>query len=87
VSKDSDYVTPFSISTDVRLLANDVPTHDTGKYKISLVPTSPDGSLRFHLGEEIKIRWQGPYQHSRKDWIGIYRVRFSFLALDARTHF
>jgi hypothetical protein len=39
------------------------------------VPTSPDGRLRFHLGEPIKVKWEAPLSHSRRDWIGIYRVR------------
>ncbi|OAX37248.1 hypothetical protein K503DRAFT_245503 [Rhizopogon vinicolor AM-OR11-026] len=30
--------------------------------------------MRFHLGETIKVNWQAPVRHSRRDWIGIYRV-------------
>jgi hypothetical protein len=29
---------------------------------------------RFHIGEPIEIAWQAPKTHSRKDWIGIYRL-------------
>lgn len=80
VSKVSDSVTSLTLR-DTRRLANDLSSYETGKYKISLVPTSPDGCLRFHLGEEIKVRWQGPYQHSRRDWIGIYRVLYPSITL------
>ncbi|KAI0331371.1 phosphatidylethanolamine N-methyltransferase [Cubamyces sp. BRFM 1775] len=54
-------------------VANDLSSYDTNKYKISIVP-SADGSYRFHLGEPIRVRWRAPLHHSRKDWIGIYRV-------------
>jgi phosphatidylethanolamine N-methyltransferase len=34
-----------------------------------------DGSLRFYLGEPIRLKWEAPHTHSRRDWVGIYRVR------------
>ncbi|KAI0750354.1 phosphatidylethanolamine N-methyltransferase [Irpex lacteus] len=55
-------------------VSSDLSRYDTSKYAISVVPTNPDGTLRFHLGEPIKLKWQAPLHHSRKDWIGIYRV-------------
>lgn len=39
-----------------------------------MIATSASGSLRFHVGEQIKVSWQAPYLHSRRDWIGIYKV-------------
>ncbi|OSD06666.1 phosphatidylethanolamine N-methyltransferase [Trametes coccinea BRFM310] len=54
-------------------VANDLSSYDTAKYKVSIVP-SADGTYRFHLGEPIRVRWRAPLHHSRKDWIGIYRV-------------
>ncbi|KAA1474122.1 hypothetical protein DENSPDRAFT_781124 [Dentipellis sp. KUC8613] len=55
-------------------VANDLSSYDTDKYKVSLVPNRADGLLRFHLGEQIRVKWQAPLYHSRRDWIGIYRV-------------
>ncbi|KAJ8519288.1 hypothetical protein ONZ45_g3737 [Pleurotus djamor] len=55
-------------------VAGDISAYDTSKYKLSIIPSSSDGSLRFYLGEPIKVRWQAPSMHSRRDWIGIYRV-------------
>ncbi|EPQ55966.1 hypothetical protein GLOTRDRAFT_76181 [Gloeophyllum trabeum ATCC 11539] len=55
-------------------IANDLSSYDTKKYTLSIVPTDPSGALRFHVGEPIRVRWQAPYNHSRRDWIGIYRV-------------
>jgi phosphatidylethanolamine N-methyltransferase len=60
---------------------------DRSKYTISLIPpvssissdppkldlTSPS-PLRYRLGTPIHIKWAAPAGHSRKDWIGIYRV-------------
>lgn len=48
--------------------------YDTSKYDISILPSSSDGSLRFYMGEPIRVKWRAPQNHSRKDWIGIYRV-------------
>lgn len=56
-------------------VANDLSLFDVGKYHLSVVPTNPDGELRFHIGEPITIAWRSPLEHSRRDWIGIYRVR------------
>ncbi|OJT11321.1 Phosphatidylethanolamine N-methyltransferase [Trametes pubescens] len=54
-------------------VASDLSAYDTKKYNVSLVP-SADGTYRFHLGEPIRVKWRAPLRHSRKDWIGIYRV-------------
>ncbi|KAI0920604.1 phosphatidylethanolamine N-methyltransferase, variant 2 [Taiwanofungus camphoratus] len=54
-------------------VANDLSSYDTKKYKISIVPSS-NGSLRYHLGEPITVKWRAPLHHSRRDWIGIYRT-------------
>ncbi|KAF9262041.1 hypothetical protein L218DRAFT_960639 [Marasmius fiardii PR-910] len=54
-------------------VANDMSSYDTSKYKAIILPSS-EGTLRFSIGEPIQVRWQAPHMHSRKDWIGIYRV-------------
>lgn len=55
-------------------MANDLSAYATEKYKIQIVPRSPGNALHFHLGEQIKVKWLVPRNHSRKDWIGLYRV-------------
>ncbi|KDQ23980.1 hypothetical protein PLEOSDRAFT_1048295 [Pleurotus ostreatus PC15] len=55
-------------------ISSDISSYDTTKYRLSIIPHSPDESLRFHIGEPIKVKWQAPSVHSRRDWIGIYRV-------------
>ncbi|KAH0833927.1 phospholipid methyltransferase-domain-containing protein [Lanmaoa asiatica] len=54
-------------------VANDLSSYDTAKYKVSISP-SKSGNTRFHLGEPIHVKWEAPQRHSRRDWIGIYRV-------------
>ncbi|KAG2117721.1 phospholipid methyltransferase-domain-containing protein [Suillus clintonianus] len=54
-------------------VARDLSSYDTTKYKISIVP-SQSGDKRFHIGESIKVNWQAPARHSRRDWIGLYKV-------------
>ncbi|KAJ7852958.1 phosphatidylethanolamine N-methyltransferase [Mycena leptocephala] len=65
-------------------IANDIASHDASKYKLEAVP-NPDGSLRFHLGEPIQLKWEAPHTHSRKDWVGIYRIGANKSSLVTRT--
>ncbi|KZV93634.1 phosphatidylethanolamine N-methyltransferase [Exidia glandulosa HHB12029] len=55
-------------------VARDITQYDLTMYKMTIVPSPLTETLRFHLGEPIEIAWQAPANHSRKDWIGIYRV-------------
>lgn len=38
-------------------------------------PTTPTSTprLKFHVGEPITLTWMAPGNHSRSDWIGLYR--------------
>ncbi|KAJ7658493.1 phospholipid methyltransferase-domain-containing protein [Mycena rosella] len=65
-------------------IANNIASFDTSKYKFEAVPT-PDGSLCFHLGEPIRLKWEAPHTHSRKDWVGIYRIGANKSSLVTRT--
>ena len=66
----------FSLDSRV---ANDISEYDPAKYRVSIVPSSVTGTLAFHLGEPITVKWQAPHKHSRKDWIGLYRVSLPVL--------
>ncbi|KAK4048562.1 phosphatidylethanolamine N-methyltransferase [Microbotryomycetes sp. JL201] len=65
-------------------VANDLASYDQSRYGLSLRPSSfkpayPHASTstappRYHLGEPITVDWRAPENHSRKDWIGIYRL-------------
>ncbi|KAF7795113.1 hypothetical protein EIP86_006259 [Pleurotus ostreatoroseus] len=55
-------------------VASDLSRYDKSLYQLSVVPNSLGGSQRFHLGEPIRVKWRAPFNHSRQDWIGIYRV-------------
>lgn len=58
-----------------RRVADDLAGFDSNQYRISVVPSELGGRDRFHVGEVIRVKWRAPSNHSRKDWIGIYRVR------------
>ncbi|TIA93173.1 hypothetical protein E3P99_00314 [Wallemia hederae] len=48
----------------------DLSAYDLSKYSIRLKPSiSPRQPTSFHV-----VEWTAPVNHSRKDWIGIYRV-------------
>ncbi|KAJ7827877.1 phosphatidylethanolamine N-methyltransferase [Mycena olivaceomarginata] len=65
-------------------IANDISSHDVSKYKLQAVP-NPEGSLKFYLGEPIQLKWEAPRTHSRKDWVGIYRIGANKSTLVTRT--
>ncbi|KAH7103765.1 phospholipid methyltransferase-domain-containing protein [Auriculariales sp. MPI-PUGE-AT-0066] len=55
-------------------MSSDVSQYDLSHYGVEIRASQVSESLRFHLGEPIEISWRAPANHSRKDWIGIYRV-------------
>ncbi|KZT35944.1 hypothetical protein SISSUDRAFT_1008125 [Sistotremastrum suecicum HHB10207 ss-3] len=57
-------------------IASDISSYDTSKYTMSVLASKQPslGATKFHLGEPIRVRWSAPELHSRKDWIGIYRL-------------
>ncbi|KAH7882066.1 phospholipid methyltransferase-domain-containing protein [Phlebopus sp. FC_14] len=65
-------------------VASDLSAFDTAKYNVSICP-SQAGNMRFHLGEQIHVRWEAPERHSRRDWIGIYRVGANKSTLVTKT--
>ncbi|KAJ6463566.1 phosphatidylethanolamine N-methyltransferase [Mycena sanguinolenta] len=65
-------------------IASDISAHDPSKYNLQAVPNA-EGALRFHLGEPIRLKWEAPQTHSRKDWVGIYRIGANKSTLVTRT--
>lgn len=65
-------------------VASDLDQYDRSQYNLSLQPSThrsrtPHASTstsaaRYHLGEPITVSWKAPENHSRRDWIGIYRL-------------
>lgn len=66
-------------------VANDLASYDSSQYSLTLRPsafpplvphasTSSAPALRYHLGEPIHVKWTAPSNHSRRDWIGVYRL-------------
>ena len=52
---------------------------------MTVVPSEVGNDNRFHVGEVIRVKWKAPPNHSRKDWIGIYRVCACSLRVDFLT--
>ncbi|GAA6046822.1 hypothetical protein JCM3770_005660 [Rhodotorula araucariae] len=63
---------------------SDLASYDASQYSLSLRPsafpplvphasTSSAPAMRYHLGEPIAVKWTAPANHSRRDWIGVYR--------------
>ncbi|GAA5966197.1 hypothetical protein JCM3765_006085 [Sporobolomyces pararoseus] len=63
-------------------ISTDLASYDQSRYSLKLRPspflphasTSKAPAMRYHLGEPITLDWTAPLNHSRKDWVGIYRL-------------
>jgi len=55
-------------------VTNDLAGFDSNQYQMSVVPSELGDGNRFHVGEVIRVKWKAPSNHSRKDWVGIYRI-------------
>lgn len=49
-------------------------TFDRSQYGLTLPSTSNGPVQRYHVGQPIRVSWNAPPTHSKKDWIGIYRL-------------
>lgn len=65
-----------------RRVTNDLAGFDSNQYQLTVVPSELGDGNRFHVGEVIRVKWKAPSNHSRKDWIGIYRVSACSLRAD-----
>lgn len=56
-------------------VAKDMSAFDRTRYSITVASSSSSSAVpRYHVGQDISVNWTAPSNHSRKDWIGIYRV-------------
>ncbi|KAK8853465.1 hypothetical protein IAR55_004172 [Kwoniella newhampshirensis] len=55
-------------------VASDISAYDQSRYSIALATSSTSPNPRYHVGQPIRVSWSAPSNHSRKDWIGIYRL-------------
>lgn len=56
-------------------VAKDMSAFDRTRYSITVASSSSASAVpRYHVGQPISVNWTAPSNHSRKDWIGIYRV-------------
>ncbi|KAK4685779.1 phosphatidylethanolamine N-methyltransferase, partial [Tremellales sp. Uapishka_1] len=54
-------------------IATDIAAYDSSRYSMAL-PSGSSAPPQFHVGQPIRVSWTAPHNHSRKDWIGIYRL-------------
>ncbi|ORY81378.1 phospholipid methyltransferase-domain-containing protein [Protomyces lactucae-debilis] len=72
----------YSNSITITKIADNLNNLDLSQFKLELVPSAaavahPEASSLtnvYQLGEPIRVRWQAPLNHARRDWIGVYRV-------------
>ena len=66
-------------------VASDLSAFDTSRYTLKVATASSSPSLRFQVGQPIHVSWTAPSNHSRKDWIGLYRLGSNRSQLVTRT--
>ncbi|THH03995.1 hypothetical protein EW145_g5845 [Phellinidium pouzarii] len=68
-------------------IASDVSSFNTTLYNVCVASNGSNrgGKHRFHLGEPIVLNWRAPSTHSRKDWIGLYRIGANKSSLHTST--
>ena len=54
--------------------SSDISAFNPSEYDLRIPTSSRKPVPRFHVGQPIKVFWTAPSDHSRKDWIGIYRL-------------
>lgn len=55
-------------------VATDLSAYDASRYQMTLPTSSSAPAPRFQVGQPIRVSWTAPPNHSRKDWIGMYRL-------------
>ncbi|WWC91952.1 uncharacterized protein L201_006904 [Kwoniella dendrophila CBS 6074] len=55
-------------------VADDISAYDPSRYSLTLPTSSSTIVPKYHVGQPIRVSWTAPSNHSRKDWIGIYRL-------------
>lgn len=47
---------------------------DVNRFSVAPRASPLSGGTRYHVGEPISVSWTAAANHSRRDWIGLYRV-------------
>ncbi|KAJ9118119.1 hypothetical protein QFC22_004020 [Naganishia vaughanmartiniae] len=55
-------------------VASDADISDRSQYALVLPSGSSGPVHKYHVGQPIRVSWNAPPTHSKKDWIGIYRL-------------
>lgn len=81
VVKDTQFLfSQYPAKLSITLLADDLANYDAKKYSLEILNATQQKnseesqSLSVPYGEPIRVAWTAPINHSRKDWIGLYRI-------------
>lgn len=70
-----DFIRQARAKTHFTRVAKDMSAYDASQYSINIASSSSAAPVpRFHVGQPIRVSWTAPSNHSRKDWIGLYRL-------------
>ncbi|KAL7276229.1 phosphatidylethanolamine N-methyltransferase [Rhizina undulata] len=81
VVKDTqDLISQYQAKLSITRLANDLEGYDTERYSVKIINAVEQNSSEGHkalsiaYGTAIRVAWTAPVNHSRKDWIGLYKI-------------
>ena len=73
--KDSTALFKYPARISITRLEPDLAGFDPKDYSLEVEgKTSSIGALSFPFGAPIRVRWTAPLNHSKRDWVGLYRV-------------
>lgn len=73
--KDSTAMFKYPARISITRLEPDLAGFDPKDYSLEIEgKASATGPLTFSYGSSIKVRWTAPLNHSKWDWIGLYKV-------------
>ena len=73
--KDSTAMFKYPTRISITRLEPDLAGLDPKDYSLEVNgKVSPTGAVTSSYGSPIKVRWTAPLNHSKRDWVGLYRV-------------
>jgi phosphatidylethanolamine N-methyltransferase len=75
IVKDTSSLFTHPSRITITRLEPDMAGYDSKDYSLEVLGNAPkDGPMTFRYGEPIRVKWTAPLNHSKWDWIGLYRV-------------
>ena len=72
--KDSTSLFKQPARISITRLEPDLAGYDPKDYSLEVVTSANGTPNSFHYGSSIRVKWTAPLNHSKRDWVGLYRA-------------